>query len=308
VIALLVTLAALSLMGAAPVHAQASKTSCETCHGDRDLFGLEGPALIESFSQDAHREVGLSCHDCHGGNPDPRLAEDAEAAMSDSYAEHPYRGVPERQDMPAFCGRCHSDIPYMHRFNPRAVVDQEREYWTSQHGKALVAGDTAVATCVDCHGAHGVLGPGEPASRVHPKRVAETCGGCHSDAELMAGRHLPDGRPLPIDQFARLSQSVHAETLLKREDLSSPTCNDCHGNHGANPPGVQSISFVCGQCHGREAEAFRGSAKSEAFEAQTSSSQRRVKRVAPPATTSSRSPPTRPPGSPSAPPATAITR
>jgi len=60
---------------------------------------------------------------------------------------------------------------------------------------------------------------------------------------------------------------VHAKALLEREDLFSPTCNDCHGNHGANPPGVQSISFVCGQCHGREAEVFRKSPKWEAFQA-----------------------------------------
>jgi hypothetical protein len=60
---------------------------------------------------------------------------------------------------------------------------------------------------------------------------------------------------------------VHAEFLLERSDLTAPTCNDCHGNHGATPPGVESVGFVCGQCHAREAELFRASPKADAFEA-----------------------------------------
>ena len=43
------------------------------------------------------------------------------------------------------------------------------------------------------------------------------------------------------------------------EDLSAPTCNDCHGNHGASPPGVSSVRAVCGQCHSIMEEFFRGS-------------------------------------------------
>ena len=34
------------------------------------------------------------------------------------------------------------------------------------------------------------------------------------------------GQPLPIDQYARWRESVHADSLLVREDLSAPTCND----------------------------------------------------------------------------------
>lgn len=46
-------------------------TSCTSCHKDVKLTG------------DVHAEVGLSCHDCHGGNPDPALAADI-AAMDPS--------------------------------------------------------------------------------------------------------------------------------------------------------------------------------------------------------------------------------
>jgi hypothetical protein len=248
---------------AAPAESRA--TSCTICHANAEVAGKASPAIVEQEKGGAHAGAGLSCHDCHGGNPDPALAESLEA-MDEKYAANPFRGAPKRAEIPAFCGRCHSDPTFMKRFKPAARVDQEREYWTSRHGELLKQGDAKVATCVDCHGTHGILPPADVASPVHPRRVAETCSGCHSDAARMAGYRLPDGRPLPVDQYARWRRSVHAEFLLGREDLSAPTCNDCHGNHGAQPPGLESVGFVCGQCHAREAELFRASPKKAAFE------------------------------------------
>ncbi len=261
-------LLALALLGAAAGAARAqgsepAATSCTVCHADAELFEGEALAVVAAFADDVHAEVGLSCHDCHGGDPDPALADDMFAAMDDALPVNPYRGVPERTAIPGACGRCHSDPVFMRRFDPGARADQEEQYWTSHHGLALARGDAAVATCVDCHGAHGIRRPEDPASRVHATRVADTCAGCHADPGHMAGRTLPDGRPLPVDQHARWRQSVHAQALLERGDLSAPTCNDCHGNHGATPPGVGAVAFVCGQCHGREAELFRASPKRE---------------------------------------------
>jgi hypothetical protein len=241
-------------------------TSCETCHADPDLFDAESIEAMAGVEGGAHAAAGLSCHDCHGGNPDPALADDMMAAMDEDFAENPYIGTPERGAIPGFCGSCHSDPTYMRRFKPDARVDQEREYWTSHHGVALAEGDLNVATCTDCHGVHGIFGAGNPESTVFPTRVAEMCRECHGNANTMAGYELPNGLPLPIDQYARWRQSVHAENLLVKEDLSAPTCNDCHGNHGAAPPGLDSVTFVCGQCHGREAEMFRASPKLAAFE------------------------------------------
>ncbi|HVS01872.1 MAG TPA: hypothetical protein VMT16_03805 [Thermoanaerobaculia bacterium] len=241
-------------------------TSCTACHGDADMLGEEGAAMVRGVSAGVHGQAGLSCHDCHGGNPDARLADDPDAAMDPGFAANPYRGVPARQEIPELCGGCHSDPTFMRRFRPDIRVDQVREYWTSHHGMALAAGDTRVATCVDCHGVHGILGSGNPESPVYPSAVAETCRKCHSDEQRMAGYTLANGQPLPTDQYAAWQRSVHARSLLERGDLSAPTCNDCHGNHGATPPGVDSITFVCGQCHGREAGLFRASSKQDGFE------------------------------------------
>lgn len=243
-----------------------AQTSCVTCHSDAEMFVEQDLAIVESMRADVHAAAGLSCQDCHGGDPDPALADDPDAAM-DPEGEPAFRGVPTRAEIPSFCGRCHSDPAFMRRFRPDQRVDQEQEYLTSRHGLGLARGDENVATCVDCHGVHGIRGPGDLASPVHPKRVADTCGRCHSDPKRMAGYHRDDGAPLPTDQRESWRQSVHAAAMLEKGDLSAPTCNDCHGNHGAVPPGVGSLSFVCGQCHGREAELFRASAKREGFEA-----------------------------------------
>lgn len=270
---LALALVALPATGAAQEKSPAeAPTSCVACHGDPDWFPEESLAILDAVAAGAHGAVGLSCHDCHGGNPDPALADDLDAAMDPDHEPAPYLGVPERGAIPEFCGRCHSDPDYMRRFDPDARVDQVTEYWTSQHGEALAAGDGKVATCVDCHGdpevpgGHGILGPGRPESPVHPTRVAETCRACHGDPEVMAGYLTATGQPVSTDVYGAWKRSVHANGLLVKGDLSAPTCNDCHGNHGATPPGVDSVAFVCGQCHGREAGLFRGSAKQAGFQ------------------------------------------
>ncbi|MEE8412575.1 MAG: cytochrome c3 family protein [Acidobacteriota bacterium] len=242
----------------------AEETSCTACHSDEDLFETEA-ALAKNFGTDVHAEAGLSCHDCHGGNPSPDLADDLDA-MDETFGPHPYIGVPARDKIPGLCGSCHSDTAYMRRFKPAPRVDQETEYWTSRHGIALARGDVGVAVCTDCHTVHSMRKVTSPDSSVYPTRVAETCNVCHGDAQRMAGRTGWNGFPIPVDPYARWRTSVHATALLEREDLSAPTCNDCHGDHGAAPPGLDSVGFVCGQCHNREAELFRASPKHDAFE------------------------------------------
>ena len=64
------------------------------------------------------------------------------------------------------------------------------------------------------------------------------------------------GRPLGHSQYEDWRQSVHANALLKKGDLSAATCNNCHGNHGAVPPAVGSVANACGTCHGKIAGLF----------------------------------------------------
>jgi predicted CXXCH cytochrome family protein len=102
-------------------------------------------------------------------------------------------------------------------------------------------------------------------SPVYPTRVAETCARCHADEKVMAGRTYND-RPLGHDQYQQWRQSVHGRALLEKGDLSAPACNDCHGNHGAMPPGVDSVANACGTCHGKVANLFAETRMKHKFE------------------------------------------
>ncbi len=71
---------------------------------------------------------------------------------------------------------------------------------------------------------------------------------------------------LDASPVADYEASVHGTALFERGDLSAPVCNDCHGNHGAAPPGVSSLVAVCGTCHAIESEMFNASPHKEAYE------------------------------------------
>jgi predicted CXXCH cytochrome family protein len=249
---------------AAAGQAAAEPNSCLTCHSTLSDQRLATPAKTFAAA-DVHRERGFACVDCHGGNPtsgDKARAHDTagrESAMA-------FKGKPAGQAVVATCARCHSDAELMRTFAPRQRVDQATEYAASVHGKLLAAGDHNVATCTSCHGAHGVRLVSDAKSPVFATNVANTCATCHANEKHMAGYKLADGSPLPTHQFADYQKSVHFAALTKGNDLSAPTCNDCHGNHGAAPPGVGSIANVCGTCHAVFAQKFATSVHEPIFD------------------------------------------
>jgi hypothetical protein len=247
-ILLLVALAAVAAPGSRP------ESSCISCH--RELDG-DLAAPVDGWETDVHAGQGLGCVGCHGGNPASAVADDPEAAMDPAEG---YVGRPDRARVAEFCGRCHSSAGFMRRFNPAARIDQVAEYRNSRHGVLNRDGDLKTATCTDCHSVHGILPVTHPNSPVHAQRVADTCGRCHADAGYMEGRGLETGQ---LDEFR---SSVHGVALLERRDSAAPACNDCHGNHGAVPPGVTNIAFVCGQCHARVGTLFRDSPKKAIFD------------------------------------------
>jgi predicted CXXCH cytochrome family protein len=230
------------------------KSSCIECHVKLDDPRLSAPARL--FDNDVHRSRGLSCNDCHGGDP---TADTSEAAKDPRKG---FLGKPRTLDIPAYCGKCHSDANLMKRFNPSLRVDQEKEYYSSVHGQLLRNGEQKVATCISCHTVHGIRAVNDPLSSVYALNVADTCAKCHGNADYM------NAFKIPTDQVVKFKTSVHAKALYEKQDLSAPTCNDCHGNHGAAPPGIASVANVCGQCHARQADLFQTSPHKAAFDQQ----------------------------------------
>ena len=247
--ALAIALALLAWL--APAAAQPAKDNCAACHLETGDDRLATPA--KAFTDDIHKAKGFGCVACHGGD----TREEGMEAMNPAKG---YIGKPPREQIPQLCGRCHSDAQFMKRYNPSLRVDQLAEYASSVHGRRLrELSDPKVAVCVSCHPAHSIKPPSDPKSTVHPLHVAETCGRCHADAKYMAGYKIP------TDQLEKYRTSVHAKAMTVKGDLSAPTCNDCHGNHGASPPGIAWVGNVCGQCHSVMAELFKKSVHAKAF-------------------------------------------
>ncbi len=223
------------------------KNSCLTCHKENDI-------LPEDFNgKDIHIRKGIACSGCHGGNPN---SDDAEIAMSKKYG---FKGVPSKKDIPKFCGRCHSNIKFMRKYNPMIKTDQVQQYFTSKHGQLLKKGDENVAVCTSCHTAHSIFPPTEGESTVYALNVPRTCNKCHGNSKLM------DKYNLNTNQFDEYKNSVHGKALLEEKDFSAPACNDCHGNHGALPPKTPSIVYVCGNCHINNYAYFKQTKMAQAF-------------------------------------------
>lgn len=227
-----------------------TESTCVDCH-----TALDPPLQVtqEQFSRDIHAQKGLTCASCHGGDP-------TKADMDAMSKAAGFRGKIERNQIPGLCGSCHSDPAFIRKYNPSLRTDQLSQYKTSVHGKLFAKGDPKVAVCTDCHGVHDLRPPGDTRSKVHPLNVAQTCARCHADAAYMKGYSIP------TDQFEKYNTSVHHEALVARGDLSAPTCTTCHGNHGAAPPGVDSVQNVCSTCHVFQDQMYEKSSHKSAFQ------------------------------------------
>lgn len=230
-----------------PARGEDGPTTCTTCHVQQ----------TERLEASVHHM--LVCHECHDGedsyNVSPELArryaKPPQAGVARPMFDHgpSFTGKPLRTKIPNLCGDCHSNVERMNPYGLR--TDQLAAYWTSGHGKALKErGEQRVAVCTDCHGAHNVLRPGDPASGTNPMNVPGTCGTCHGDPELMAEFDLP------VEITDEYRRSVHGSLLFDQGDTGAPTCATCHGNHAATPPGFATVTAVCGQCHRHAAMNF----------------------------------------------------
>lgn len=217
----------------------AADPSCLQCHKEQQKLHITS----------AHAQAGLTCVDCHGGDP--------KATDENAHAANNFHKPEGKKEIAEFCASCHSDVRKM---NPYGLpTDQLARYKTSKHGEQLFGkGDTNVATCVDCHGVHDIMKSSSPQSRTYAVNVPNTCGRCHSNEKLMSQYKIRS------DVVTQYKTSYHAHLVLEKGDLSAPTCITCHGNHGATPPGTVEVGQVCGKCHIRQRELFAKSPHGEA--------------------------------------------
>ena len=197
-----------------------AKVDCGICHTDaQQVFS----GSLHFYALERGNPRAPDCSGCHGIHGILSVSD----PLSPAY----------RTNVPAMCASCHGEEGLLtDRLVklPQAV----RRYARSVHGKAVQRGIEAAATCIDCHGVHGLAGRADPASRINPLNLAATCGSCHSEART------------------QYDQSIHGRALQAGIG-DSPTCNDCHGEHLVLSPQdpqaatstQQVASQTCGHCH-----------------------------------------------------------
>lgn len=227
-ISTLIFITILSLVNALNAGTQ---NSCRICHSD----------INSEYRKSIHYEREVDCITCHGGNPD-------DLTFSSMSRANGFKGKIKREKIPGLCASCHSDSERMLQFGH--FYDQYNIYKGSRHGKLLSRGDTKVAVCTDCHGVHNIRRVRDPSSSAYWKNIPQTCARCHSNQEYMKQYAIPVG------QFEKYKESVHGRLRLEKGDMRSPGCPDCHGSHGAAPPGVTEVENVCGKCHVLERKNF----------------------------------------------------
>ena len=125
------------------VNAANIAQSCAKCHR----------GIYEQFEKSIHvtaetKEKLPACADCHTAHNITRVDRDKFL-----------------QQVGYQCGECHKDVA--------------ETYFQTYHGKAYQLGYTKAAKCSDCHGAHDILQPSDPASHLSRWNVVATCKKCH---------------------------------------------------------------------------------------------------------------------------------
>jgi nitrate/TMAO reductase-like tetraheme cytochrome c subunit len=159
--ALVITATALIFAVAGPfstVSAGAAANSCTECHGD-PKFRVTNKQLYKYYRDwelSVHSSEGVTCVDCHGGNPEKTEKGGAHGKdISQLLVPVNYEHISST------CGKCHEE--------------NVANYKKSKHYRKLT--ETGLAsptpTCVNCHGSINTSIPTADA-------IAEICSHCHN--------------------------------------------------------------------------------------------------------------------------------
>ena len=197
------------------------KVACATCHTGEDA----------DFQVSVHHLVmknpsAPACLNCHGN---PHAIVSVHDSRSPVYA----------LNLPRTCGTCHGNPEVAKKYGLPNVYSL---YIDSIHGFALTRdGLLVAATCTSCHGAHKILSPKNPHSKVYRQNIPATCGACHAGIE------------------AKYLQGAHGKAL--NDGVSdAPVCTSCHTAHSI--VSVRTASFQlqttakCGSCHAERAATY----------------------------------------------------
>jgi cytochrome b subunit of formate dehydrogenase len=156
------------------------------------------------------------------------------------------------------CTDCHKDVKAAGPHDPAPAkvecatchADEVQQYKTSVHGKAVAAGDSKAAGCLNCHGnIHEILPATDPASKVSHRNIPATCGSCHGQKFVM------EGTGVSAQPFTSYQESVHGKAVAAGSEKAA-VCTDCHGTHQILTAADSNSSIfrfnvpqTCAKCH-----------------------------------------------------------
>lgn len=223
-------------------------TDCKACHGTHAVAGVKKADFAFKGAGQAE-----ACGKCHT-TPRDRFAASAhgrafathEANAPDcltchrqpvAVAKNEKATLAQKLAQTKQCESCHVGKENVagHSVRGEKFVGS---FEKSVHGAALLAGDEKSANCVDCHGAHEMNRAMNASAKLNKLHVAQTCGSCHEKSSH------------------GFEESVHA-SALKKGNLESATCTDCHGEHDirghkdpTSPVNAKNVAQqVCANCH-----------------------------------------------------------
>lgn len=176
----------------ATTHPLNQARTCGACHAtvaEAWSADVHGGAVPELATPGGHVPEGASraeppaCSGCHGSH-------DMVAPSEPGF----------RHDMVERCAHCHE--PYAESFAD------------SYHGQASTLGSEIVATCADCHGAHGILPSSDPESMVSDARRLDTCRTCHAQATAGFALFQPHADHNDRENYPFVYWSYHLMTTL----------------------------------------------------------------------------------------------
>ncbi len=154
-----------------------TSNSCVVCHAELDDQTMNLP--VQEWKRSVHQPAGISCKDCHGGNPSSSIKEIAHGV------EAAFVGIPNPEEVHELCGTCHNI--------------QMENFLSSPHG---IEGDFW-PNCVDCHKNHDIATP-----QVSLISVPENCEDCHEEKILHDFIDLTNRGLRPASEFRAKAENI----------------------------------------------------------------------------------------------------
>jgi nitrate/TMAO reductase-like tetraheme cytochrome c subunit len=185
----------LSLAAVRSSSAEEVKNSCVECHSKASLL-VTNKKLYDYFQRwrsSIHEQEGVTCVDCHGGDP---RSSDKEKAHGGTLDPARAKSAVNFRNIPATCGKCHEDV--------------YRGFRESAHFEHIVNKnqEDQGPTCVTCHGSLNV-------AVLTVNTVEETCRRCHNEETENSPENPEEARAL-LNRF--LSVHRYYRYITRRGD------------------------------------------------------------------------------------------